>query len=527
VSSPSQYLRRADRQVARRFLVALAGLLVAAALMIGACSGVAQAQGARSATTTLRAQTALAQLRTAGPHHRGFSVRQFPQWTDDDHDGCNTRNEVLIAEAAVKPRVSRSCTLAGGSWVSQYDHATIAKAGQVHVDFTVPLAEAWASGAYRWSRTTRQRFANDLGLGRTLIGVSGAARTAKGDSSPMGYLPPRKSYDCTYVVSWVAVKWRWQLSVDSAERAFLQRFLRGCGARTVAEPSRPVLGWSVARLPLRHSGAHPGAAVLAGDAPLVPAAAVPSNATRAGDAMSTPDCLIAFSVNAPHYCSLGDTHHPLLTIALVGDSMAQQWDAALQEIALVHHWRIEMIVKAACQWTATMTMHWGTTTPYTSCHTWGQLVLNHLLGTLKPDVVIVGDRPMNGTLTLPPGSAANTTIGHGMATYWRSLLDRHIAVVGLKETPETGATKGSPTPLPTPRGKALRRITPITVAAGLVHAAHLVNLSSDICGPATCHPVEGNVTVYRDSHHMTQTYIRTLAPYLERKLLQIPVFATA
>jgi hypothetical protein len=36
----------------------------------------------------------------------------------------------------------------------------------------------------------------------------------------------------------VAVKWRWRLSVDRAEKRFLVRRLRGCGWPAVERPTR-------------------------------------------------------------------------------------------------------------------------------------------------------------------------------------------------------------------------------------------------------------------------------------------------
>jgi hypothetical protein len=51
---------------------------------------------------------------------------------------------------------------------------------------------------------------------------------------------PRPAYRCTYVADWVAVKWRWRLSVDPAERRYLSRTLRGCGWPQVRAPGRAV-----------------------------------------------------------------------------------------------------------------------------------------------------------------------------------------------------------------------------------------------------------------------------------------------
>jgi hypothetical protein len=41
---------------------------------------------------------------------------------------------------------------------------------------------------------------------------------------------------------WVAVKWRWRLRVNHAEKAFLVSHLSACGWPSVHEPTRPSLG---------------------------------------------------------------------------------------------------------------------------------------------------------------------------------------------------------------------------------------------------------------------------------------------
>jgi hypothetical protein len=47
----------------------------------------------------------------------------------------------------------------------------------------------------------------------------------------------------------------------------------------------------------------------------------------------------------------------------------------------------------------------------------------------------------------------------------------------------------------------------------------LVDMNDLLCADGTCSPVVGNVLVYRDLHHLTGTYVRTLTPYLERRLV--------
>ncbi|ATZ22095.1 hypothetical protein SLAV_38565 [Streptomyces lavendulae subsp. lavendulae] len=77
----------------------------------------------------------------------GYQRTSFKHWNvgANPTDGCNTRAEVLIAEAVVTPGVGPGCTLAGGVWWSYYGEREMTPAGALDIDHVVPLAEAWDS----------------------------------------------------------------------------------------------------------------------------------------------------------------------------------------------------------------------------------------------------------------------------------------------------------------------------------------------------------------------------------------------
>ena len=187
---------------------------------------------------TLRSTKALlADLRTAAEHRSGWTVTRFRGWTDTDADACRTPEEVFVAEAVMAPRMRVGCDLQGGRWRSAYDGRIRSSVDGLVVDHTVGLREAWESGAYRWSLTTRRRHANDLDYAGTLIAVTKVSAGAKADREPQDWLP-RKAHRCAYVSQWVAVKWRWGLAVDRVERTFLASKLSSCGWPTVRVPTR-------------------------------------------------------------------------------------------------------------------------------------------------------------------------------------------------------------------------------------------------------------------------------------------------
>ncbi|WP_436739832.1 hypothetical protein [Streptomyces sp. BBFR102] len=60
-------------------------------------------------------------------------------WTagDDPADGCNTRKEVLIAEATTAPEVGPRCAITGGTWFSYYDEVTVEGPRGLDIDHVV------------------------------------------------------------------------------------------------------------------------------------------------------------------------------------------------------------------------------------------------------------------------------------------------------------------------------------------------------------------------------------------------------
>ena len=161
----------------------------------------------------------------------GYVRSKFKHWIDADHDGCNTRNEVLIAEAIVKPIVATHCTLTGGKWISPYDGVSYTDPGELDIDHLVPLSEAWRSGAWKWTALQRQNYANDLTDPRALVAVTAGENRAKGDQDPSTWLPPLDQ--CGYVSNWIAIKAKYALTVDTVEASTLQKFVVSCGLSNV------------------------------------------------------------------------------------------------------------------------------------------------------------------------------------------------------------------------------------------------------------------------------------------------------
>ncbi|MFJ9080675.1 HNH endonuclease family protein [Streptomyces sp. NPDC102278] len=183
---------------------------------------------------------AIDQLPVAVEHREGYKRDLYKHWNKGLHsgDGCDTRKEVILAEAVEGPAVAAGCKLTGGSWRSAYDNVVVSDAARLDVDHFVPLAEVYDSEQTPWSAARREAYANDQASPDTLIAVSAASNRSKSDKDPAEWLPSDGSYHCTYAATWVGTKLRWGLTVDEIERLALLGLAEDCPTTTVVyEPA--------------------------------------------------------------------------------------------------------------------------------------------------------------------------------------------------------------------------------------------------------------------------------------------------
>jgi hypothetical protein len=174
-------------------------------------------------------------LTIAADQLSGYERSLFKHWIDADKDRCDTRKEVLIQEAVVLPKLGSGCSFNGGKWVSPYDGLATTNYSSLDIDHMVPLAEAWRSGAWKWSSAQREAFANDLTDSRALVAVTASLNRQKSDQDPSTWLPPENK--CAYASNWIAIKVRYSLTVDSAEASALTSLVTQCNITSITASS--------------------------------------------------------------------------------------------------------------------------------------------------------------------------------------------------------------------------------------------------------------------------------------------------
>jgi hypothetical protein len=198
-------------------------------------------------------------------------------WGDPDHNGCDTRNDVLARDLtgeSFKPG-TRDCVVAAGTLADPYSGTAIpfvrgqGTSDDVQIDHVVAVSDAWQKGAQAWDDGRRIAFYNDP---LNLLAVDGPLNAQKGDGDAATWLPPNRGFRCTYVARQIAVKQAYDLWVTAAERDAMARILSGCPDQPlpdVADAAHPVLTTAPSEAP---SGTHAfencSAARAAGAAPV-------------------------------------------------------------------------------------------------------------------------------------------------------------------------------------------------------------------------------------------------------------------
>jgi hypothetical protein len=176
-----------------------------------------------------KARKELARLKEAAPGSMdGYSREKFgPAWKDEDHNGCDTRDDILARDLdAIKKR--GKCTVISGDLDDPYTGKNIdftkSRAIQVQIDHVFPLGLAWQMGADHWSEDKRAQLANDRD---NLLAVSGRPNEQKGDKGPAEW-QPRKAFWCTYAEKFIAVADEYHLAVTHADHDELADMLDTC-----------------------------------------------------------------------------------------------------------------------------------------------------------------------------------------------------------------------------------------------------------------------------------------------------------
>jgi peptidoglycan/LPS O-acetylase OafA/YrhL len=239
-------------------------------------------------------------------------------------------------------------------------------------------------------------------------------------------------------------------------------------------------------------------------------------ARRDEDPLIADGCGLSLAGSRPPVCEYGDPSGAV-TVALVGDSHANNWFPAMESLARQRGWRLLPFTKHSCVFVDMRIWSPHLQREYTECATWRENVVDRL-AELGPDLVVIASNrwfPVLDDLDNEPERQ-----GRAMAR----LIERLPGTVAvLVDTPRSDVDV--PACLAKHRDAIERCTTSRTAAFGWRHlrreteaarrsGATVVDLSDVTCPTDPCPPIIGTNLVYRDHHHLTATFAASLADVL-------------
>jgi peptidoglycan/LPS O-acetylase OafA/YrhL len=234
-------------------------------------------------------------------------------------------------------------------------------------------------------------------------------------------------------------------------------------------------------------------------------------------------------VALPDGCVFGDADADT-TIVLMGDSHAAQWFPALEMIAEERGWRLLTRTKSACTPVDVSVNNSSMGGEYTECSDWRDAVFEEL-AEMQPDMVVLGSTEPNPIAE--DGLSPEETWLKGWERTVTTIEETGAEVVPIADTPwaeesvpeclSLPANGGDPRKCGIEADEALEK--PEVRARSMELQAELGATVVDplpwFCLEDVCPAIVENTLVYRDRHHMTTDYSRSLEAVLEERLPQV------
>ena len=219
------------------------------------------------------------------------------------------------------------------------------------------------------------------------------------------------------------------------------------------------------------------------------------------------------------------------TIALVGDSHAGHWRTPLDQVANQHGWHGVSITRTSCPFSeATKKLAEPT---FSECRDWVRKLPGYFRQHPEIDTIFVVGIT-GGSVAVPPGRTMFEAKVNGVRKAWRLLPDTIKHIVVIRDTPriagdtvdcvdrQIAAGERADIACAVPRKYAVEA-DPQAVAARISGSPRMqvIDLTDRFCSERLCFPVIGGALVFKDLHHFTLVWARTLGPPLERAVAAI------
>jgi hypothetical protein len=239
-------------------------------------------------------------------------------------------------------------------------------------------------------------------------------------------------------------------------------------------------------------------------------------------------CQTAPPDSAPRWCQLGDPHGKK-RVLMTGDSKMTQFFEPLDAVGKVLGWQITMATKGHCALSDAVS-DWDNR-PYPSCRQFNDLV-RKAIEARPPDILVTSHSVRLGAPRDHLNILKPETMIAGLVKTWRWLRSLGTQVIVIADTPHPPMHRIAECVMKNPlrldacafdraAGLAASATASLRAAAQEVPEVKLIDLNDFICPAPRCAPVIGNVLVYRQGAHVSNTYAKTLAPRLLEALQRL------
>lgn len=224
----------------------------------------------------------------------------------------------------------------------------------------------------------------------------------------------------------------------------------------------------------------------------------------------------------PRGCDIG-TEDGNPVVVLVGDSHAANWIPAFEVLGREKNWRVVSYTKSACSLTLQDITIRGK--PYSECTQWSRATLDEI-SKLKASLVVLGRSRGARLYAAESREVSDAQTTQMLVEIIRELRGGGARVAVMRDTPrmpfdpllcfEDGEKCWAD------RGTVMAGEDPLITAAAIDGEARIIDMTDGLCIDDSCPVVIGEVLVWRDWHHITASYSKTLAPMLAGLLGEIP-----
>ena len=244
-----------------------------------------------------------------------------------------------------------------------------------------------------------------------------------------------------------------------------------------------------------------------------------------GNPLLARDCVALQNEVSVRTCSFG-VQESARDVVLLGDSHMAQWFPVLEELAKGQGWHLHTMIKTACPYADIAVLHEANKRPYKECSAWRADALLKI-DELKPYLVV----------------AASSFFYEATADDWRLGTTRTFArlsqasehVVYIRDNPRPGFS------VPACISRHLWRQQDhdaetcafqrepafgAEVFSAQVEAAQafgnvqVIDLTAEICPAQRCPVMRDGQVIYRDSNHLSGSFVRFLQPPFDAQLMR-------